>query len=239
MLFSINVDHVATIRQARGGTEPDPAEAAALALKGGVDGITVHLREDRRHIQDSDLKILKKALKHLPKEFNLEMAAVKEMVDIALKMKPDLVTLVPEKRAELTTEGGLNVRNNKRQLQRAIRVIQGKGIPVSLFINPVNSDIKMSKDIGARIVEIHTGFYADSKSKAQIKELQRIKRAVRTAQSLGLLVNAGHGLNYLNVQRIVSIKGIRGLYIGHSIVSKAIFTGIEDAVKKMRKLIKG
>jgi pyridoxine 5-phosphate synthase len=238
MLFSVNVDHVATIRQARGGREPDPATAAAMALKGGADGITVHLREDRRHIQDSDLKLLEKSLRDLPVEFNLEMAAVKEMIDMALNLKPDLVTLVPEKRAELTTEGGLNVKKNKNRLQRAVRMIQNKGIPVSLFINPFLSDIQTSKEINASMVEIHTGFYADAQGKKRTEELKKIKKAVKTALRLGFHVNAGHGLNYTNIQRIISIREIRGLYIGHSLVSKAVYVGMETAVREMQQLIK-
>jgi pyridoxine 5-phosphate synthase len=238
MLFSVNVDHVATIRQARGGREPDPATAAAMALKGGADGITVHLREDRRHIQDSDLKLLEKSLRDLPVEFNLEMAAVKEMIDMALNLKPDLVTLVPEKRAELTTEGGLNVKKNKNRLQRAVRMIQNKGIPVSLFINPFLSDIQTSKEINASMVEIHTGFYADAQGKKRTEELKKIKKAVKTALRLGFHVNAGHGLNYTNIQRIASIREIRGLYIGHSLVSKAVYVGMETAVREMQQLIK-
>jgi pyridoxine 5-phosphate synthase len=238
VLFSVNVDHVATLRQARGGNEPDPAMAAAMAIIAGVDGITVHLREDRRHIQDNDLRILKKSLKHEAVEFNLEMAAVKEMIDIALKIKPDMVTLVPEKRAELTTEGGLNIKKTKRQVKRAVSIIQRKGIPVSLFINPSIADIKVSKETGARMVEIHTGFYSDAKGKRQAQELKKIKKAVKTARGLGLSVNAGHGLNYSNVKKISSIKGLKGLYIGHSIVSRAVFVGMENAAREMKKLIR-
>ncbi len=235
MLLGVNVDHVATIRQARGGIEPDPVKAAFLAIKGGADGITVHLREDRRHIQDRDLKLLRRSVSA---ELNLEMAAVKEMIDIALRIKPDMVTLVPEKRAELTTEGGLNLQKNNKQVEKAVRIIQGIGIPVSLFINPSKKDIEISKDIGAQMVEIHTGFYADSKGKKQRAELKRVREAVKIARSLGLSVNAGHGLNYTNVKRIVSIKGIRGLYIGHSIVSRAVYVGIKNAVREMKELIK-
>ncbi len=235
MLLGVNVDHVATVRQARGGVEPDPLKAAVLAIKGGADGITVHLREDRRHMQDRDIKLLRRTVFV---ELNLEMAAVKEMIDIALKIKPDMVTLVPEKRAELTTEGGLNLQKNNKQVEKAVRIIQGIGIPVSLFINPSKKDIEISKDIGAQMVEIHTGFYADSKGKKQRAELKRVREAVKIARSLGLSVNAGHGLNYTNVKRIVSIKGIRGLYIGHSIVSRAVYVGIKNAVREMKELIK-
>jgi len=235
MLLGINVDHVATVRQARGGIEPDPVAAAALAIKGGADGITVHLREDRRHIQDKDLKLLRRSVSV---ELNLEMAAVKEMIEIALKVRPDMVTLVPEKRAELTTEGGINLQKNKNKIEKAVKIIQSKGIPVSLFINPSIKDIEISKEIGARMVEIHTGFYADSKGKKQTAEFKKVEKAVKAALNLGLFVNAGHGLNYSNIKKIVSINGLRGFYIGHSIISRAIFAGIENAVREMKKIIK-
>jgi len=234
MLVCINVDHVATIRQARGGVEPDPVMAAALAIVGGADGITVHLREDRRHIQDKDLKLLRQSISV---ELNLEMAATKEMIDIALKIRPDMVTLVPEKRAELTTEGGLNLRKNRMQIKKAVETIQARGIPVSLFINPTINDIEISKEIGAQMVEIHTGLYANAVGKKQTGELRKVERAVRKALSIGLLVNAGHGLNYSNVEKVASIKGLRGLYIGHSIISRAVFVGIEKAVREMKKLV--
>jgi len=234
MLLGVNVDHVATVRQARGGIEPDPVEAAMLAIRGGADGITVHLREDRRHIQDKDLRLLRQ---RVSVELNLEMAATKEMINIALRVRPDMVTFVPEKRLELTTEGGLNLEKNRRQIKRAIDAIQNKGIPVSLFINPSITDVEISKDIGAQMVEIHTGLYANAKGKKQDAELKKVKKAVERALDIGLAVNAGHGLNYSNVKNIASIKGLRGLYIGHSIVSRSIFVGIEEAVREMKKLI--
>lgn len=235
MLLGVNVDHVATVRQARGETEPDPAIAAVLAILGGADGITVHLREDRRHIQDRDLKLLREIVFT---ELNLEMAATDEMISIALRVKPDMVTLVPEKRAELTTEGGLNLKNNGNQLKKAVDIIQGNGIPVSLFINPSITDVKESKKIGAQMVEIHTGLYANAKGKKQLEELTRVKKAVKKAVETGLAVNAGHGLNYTNVKKIASVKGLRGLYIGHSIISRSVFVGVEKAVREMKKLIK-
>ncbi|MDI6889725.1 MAG: pyridoxine 5'-phosphate synthase [Thermodesulfovibrionales bacterium] len=235
MLLGVNVDHVATIRQARGGIEPDPVMAATLAILGGTDGITVHLREDRRHIQDRDLKMLKE---FVPVELNLEMAATKEMIGIATKLKPDLVTLVPEKREELTTEGGLDVTSHKRNIRDAIKKIHDVGIPVSLFVNPDFEAITLSKQIGTDMVEIHTGIYANAKGKEQEKELTRIINAVGHALDTGLAVNAGHGLNYFNVTKIASIQGIRGLYIGHSIVSKAVLVGMERAVREMKELIK-
>ncbi|MEW6162002.1 MAG: pyridoxine 5'-phosphate synthase [Nitrospirota bacterium] len=235
MILGVNVDHVATIRQARRGIEPDPVMAATLAIFGGADGITVHLREDRRHIQDKDLKMLKE---FILVELNLEMAATKEMIRIATQTEPDLVTLVPEKRQELTTEGGLDVKSQKKNIQDAIKKIKGVGIPVSLFINPDLEDITLSKQIEADMVEIHTGIYANVKGKRQEEELIRVTNAVRHALDIGLVVNAGHGLNYFNVTKIASIQGIRGLYIGHSIVSKAVLVGMERAVREMKELIK-
>ncbi|MEK6528391.1 MAG: pyridoxine 5'-phosphate synthase [Nitrospirota bacterium] len=234
MLLSVNVDHVATVRQARKEFEPDPVMAAALAVLGGADGITVHLREDRRHIQDRDVQLLKQNMRV---EFNLEMASTREMINIALKIKPDTVALVPEKRKELTTEGGLNVLQNKGQIKKAVEIIQDKGIPVSLFINPSIEDVAISKEIGARMVEIHTGLYANAKGRRQKDELARVKKAVKLALGLGLVVNAGHGLNYSNVKKIASIEGLRGLYIGHSIISRAVFAGMEKAVREMKNLL--
>jgi len=235
MILGVNVDHVATIRQARKGIEPDPVMAATLAILGGADGITIHLREDRRHIQDRDLKILKE---FIPVELNLEMAATAEMVGIASKLKPDLVTLVPEKRQELTTEGGLDVRMQKKMLTGAIRKLHYAGIPVSLFINPDVDDISLSKQIGSDMVEIHTGMYAEAKGKNREKELFRVTHAITSALDMSLFVNAGHGLNYSNVTNIASIQGLRGLYIGHSIVSRAVLVGMEKAVREMKQLIR-
>ncbi len=235
MLLGVNVDHVATIRQARKGIEPDPVMAATLAILGGADGITVHLREDRRHIQDRDVKLLKE---FVAVELNLEMAATKEMIGIASQLKPDLVTFVPEKRQELTTEGGLDVKSQKKGIGEAIKKIQDKGIPVSLFINPDFEDIIVSKQIKADMVEIHTGMYANTKGKRQHEELIRIMNAVRYTLDIGLTVNTGHGLNYFNVQKIASLQGIRGLYIGHSIISRAVLVGMERAIREMKELMK-
>jgi pyridoxine 5-phosphate synthase len=235
MLLGVNVDHVATVREARKETEPDPLIAAELAIRGGADGITVHLREDRRHINDRDLKAIRRMVSV---ELNLEMAATTEMINIALKVKPDMVTLVPEKRAELTTEGGLDLLKSKRKIKKAIDVIQNKGIPVSLFINPSVSDVEMSKKLGAQMVEIHTGLFANAEGRKKTQELKRIKEAVKKGIDTGLHVNAGHGLNFRNVQRIAVIKGIRGLYIGHSIVANSIYLGMEKAVREMKRLIK-
>lgn len=235
MLLGVNVDHVATVREARKVLEPDPAIAADLAVRGGADGITVHLREDRRHICDSDLK---KIRRRVSIELNLEMAATNEMVRIALKIKPDLVTLVPEKRAELTTEGGLDLEMSGKKIKKAINAIQGRGIPVSLFINPSPADVRISKEIGAQMVEIHTGLYANAKGKKQTAELNRVRKSVKKALDSGLLVNAGHGLDYTNVHRIAAIKGIRGLYIGHSIISNSIYLGLEKAVREMKRIVR-
>jgi len=234
MILGVNIDHVATIRQARRGIEPDPVMAATLALLGGADGITIHLREDRRHIQDRDLRMLRD---FVPVELNLEMAATKEMIGIAIKTKPDLVTLVPEKRQELTTEGGLDVKMQKNHVREAIKKIHAAGIPVSLFINPEPDGIHVSKQIGADMVEIHTGMYANARGTKQEKELTRVVNSVRDALNVDLLVNAGHGLNYCNVSRVASIEGLRALYIGHSIVSRAVLVGMERAVREMKELI--
>jgi pyridoxine 5-phosphate synthase len=234
MILGVNIDHIATIREARRGIDPDPVMAATLVILGGADGITVHLREDRRHIQDRDLRLLKELV---PVELNLEMAATKEMIGIAKDIKPDLVTLVPEKREELTTEGGLDVKSQKKHLGEAIKKIQSFGIPVSLFVNPDVNDISLSREAGADMVEIHTGMYSDAMGSKKERELARVVTSVGQALQEGLLVNAGHGLNYFNVSNVSSIEGLRGLYIGHSIVSRAVLVGMERAVREMKELI--
>lgn len=234
MILGVNIDHIATIREARRGIDPDPVMAATLVILGGADGITVHLREDRRHIQDRDLRLLKELV---PVELNLEMAATKEMIGIAKDIKPDLVTLVPEKREELTTEGGLDVKSQKKHLGEAIKKIQSFGIPVSLFVNPDVNDISLSREAGADMVEIHTGMYSDAMGSKKERELARVVTSVGQALQEGLLVNAGHGLNYFNVSNVASIEGLRGLYIGHSIVSRAVLVGMERAVREMKELI--
>ena len=235
MILGVNVDHVATLRQARQADEPDPVVAAKLALLGGADGITVHLREDRRHIQDRDVTLLRKTVTC---ELNLEMAATDEMVGIAIELRPELVTLVPEKRMELTTEGGLDVRGQKVHLKEAIKKIRGAGIPVSLFINPDINDVRISKELDVDMVEIHTGLYANSVPPKTNDELLRVIAAVKEARALGLFANAGHGLNYKNVQGIAAIRDLRGLYIGHSIISRAVLTGLEAAVREMKEIIR-
>lgn len=234
MILGVNVDHVATLRQARGGSEPEPVMAASVAILGGADGITVHLREDRRHINDRDLDVLKR---FVPVELNLEMAATKEILKIAIKTRPDMVTLVPEKRQELTTEGGLDVRQGRKTIVNAVKVLHDNGIRVSLFINPEMTDVEISKEIGADMVEIHTGRYSDERGDRQEHELTRVVMAARKALEAGLQTNAGHGLNYYNVSRIAEIVGLRGLYIGHSIVSRAVLVGLERAVREMKSLI--
>jgi len=235
MILGVNIDHVATLREARKGIEPDPLMAATLAILGGADGITVHLREDRRHIKDRDLGLLREMVNT---ELNLEMAATEEMVRIALEIAPDLVTLVPEKRRELTTEGGLDVVRQKEHVKLTVKKLHNSGIPVSLFINPSIMDVDISKETGADMVEIHTGLYSNAKGEKKEKELQRVHEAVRVAHKVGLSANAGHGLNYFNVARIAEIEGLRGLYIGHSIVSRAVLVGLERAVGEMKELIR-
>ena len=236
IILGVNIDHVATLRQARLGDEPDPIMAVPLALHGGADGITMHLREDRRHVNDRDLLLMRAVVRA---ELNLEMAATKEMLDIAIDIKPDMVTLVPEKRQELTTEGGLAIRKKKASIKKAIDRLHKADIPVSLFINPDTKDVKASADAGADMVEIHTGMYADAEgSEQQYQEFLRVEEAVMAAHEQGIIANAGHGLNYHNVKPIASIGGIRGLYIGHSIIARAVMVGLEQAVRDMRTLIR-
>ena len=234
MVLGINIDHIATLRQARLGIEPDPVMAATLAILGGADGITLHLREDRRHVNDRDLDMLKG---FITVELNLEMAATEEMIRIASKKLPDLVTIVPEKRQEHTTEGGLNLKAGRSLLKKAVRRLKDKGIRASLFINPTIEDVDLSKDIGADMVEIHTGTYANAGGDGQEQELAKVVRSISHAAEIGLKVNAGHGLNYQNVTRIAEIEDIRGLYIGHSIISRAVLVGMEKAVRDMKELV--
>ncbi len=233
--LAINVDHVATLRQARGGTEPDPVTAAALSELAGAVGIVVHLREDRRHMQDRDIRILRETIQT---KMNLEMAATEEIIQIALDTKPDMITLVPEKRQELTTEGGLDVIANKESIKDCISRMDEVGIPVSLFIDPDSEQIKASKEVGATFVEIHTGRYADATSEEEEdREFDLIASAAEEAYEEGLRVNAGHGLNYVNVSRIAALDTIEELSIGHSIMARAIFVGLTQAVQEMRDLI--
>ena len=229
--LAINVDHVATIRQARGITEPDPVIAAGICELAGARGIVVHLREDRRHIQDRDVMLLKKTVKT---KMNLEMANVKEIVDIALKLKPDMITLVPEKRTELTTEGGLNVLGNEKKLKKTIAKMKKAGIPVSLFIDPDAAQIEASLDIGATFVELHTGRYCDAENEAeQDREFRLIERSAELAYESGLRVNAGHGLDYRTTTRIAALPTIEELSIGHAVMSRAMYVGLDQAVREM------
>ncbi len=235
--LAINVDHVATLRQARGITEPDPVTAAAMAELAGAVGIVVHLREDRRHIQDRDVRILRETVQT---KLNLEMGAAEEIIAIALDLKPDMVTLVPEKREELTTEGGLDVASQKEKLTDVIGRMEKAGIPVSLFIDPDSAQINASKEVGATFVEIHTGRYADATSEEeQEEEFQLISAAAEEAYELGLRINAGHGLNYINTARVAAIPFIEELSIGHAVMARAIYVGIDQAVREMKEICKG
>ena len=229
--LNVNVDHVATIRQARGTNEPDPVLAAFIAELAGAHGIVVHLREDRRHIQDRDLLILRQTVKT---KLNMEMAATNEMVRIASQVKPDMVTLVTEKREELTAEGGLDVVGNLKTVSKAVKKLRDNGVFVSLFIDPDKNQIKASKEIGADMVELHTGLYADSNNeKRRDKELIKIEESVGIALDHELRVAAGHGLDYTNVEPIAWIEEIEELNIGHSIISRSVIVGIEQAVSEM------
>lgn len=234
--LAVNVDHVANIRQARGIDIPDPIAAAMLAELAGACGIVVHLREDRRHIQDSDVEVLRRTVKT---KLNLEMAATREMIEIARKIGPDLVTLVPEKREELTTEGGLDVKGNSGDLDRRIAEIRDAGIEVSTFIDPDITQIKAALEAGAQIVELHTGAYAEAKDEeASEIEAEKVAKAATFASKGGLKVSAGHGLNYRNVVPIAKIREIEEMSIGHSIVARAIMVGMAQAVKEMIELIR-
>ena len=233
--LSVNIDHVATIRQARKTYEPDPVTASMLAHLGGADVITIHLREDRRHIQERDLRLLRQTVFT---KLNLELAASEEIIKIALDVKPDQVTFVPEKRLEVTTEGGLDVVSQKKRLTEIIKRFKGAGIIVSLFIDAEEKQIEASRDVGTQYVELHTGNYANAKdTKERSKTLEKLKMAASKARELGLMVNAGHGLTYNNVGAIVEELHAEELHIGHSIVSRAIFIGIKEAVREMKELI--
>lgn len=231
MRLGVNIDHVATLRQARRGQEPEPVNTVGVVERAGGDGIVCHLREDRRHVQDRDLKLIRSVVStHL----NLEMAATEEMLNIALDVAPDMVTLVPEKREEVTTEGGLDVRAGGDQLQGVIRTLRDHGIVVSLFVDPELDVLKESRRMGAQFVELHTGSYANQKSEADLEtELDRIREMANAGRKFGLRVSAGHGLNYHNVGRVAAIEEIEELNIGHSIISRAVFTGLDRAVREM------
>ncbi|OGQ96639.1 MAG: pyridoxine 5'-phosphate synthase [Deltaproteobacteria bacterium RIFOXYD12_FULL_57_12] len=229
--LAVNVDHVATLRQARGGAEPDPVLAAGICELAGAEGIVVHLREDRRHIQDRDVRLLRQTVKT---KLNLEMAAAEEIIAIAVEVKPDMVTLVPEKRQELTTEGGLNVAGQKKRLKEVIARLGAAGIPVSLFIDPASRQIKAAREVGATFVEIHTGRYCDVRGENERQqEFELIAAAAEEAFETGLRVNAGHGLNYVNTSRIAALETIEELSIGHAIMARAVFVGLDQAVREM------
>jgi pyridoxine 5-phosphate synthase len=231
----VNVDHVATIRQARGTTEPDPVTAAGIVEIAGADGIVVHLREDRRHIQDRDVNLLRQTVKT---RLTLEMAATDEMIGIASDIKPDIVTLVPEGREELTTEGGLDVVNLGKHLSKAVIRLHDAGIPVSLFVDPEKEQIEAAKQTGADCIEIHTGLYADAPSPdIEDKEFEQIVTMARAAGDLGLRVHAGHGLNYRNTARLAAVSEIQEFSIGHAIVALAVFVGMKKAVREMLSLV--
>jgi pyridoxine 5-phosphate synthase len=240
--LGVNVDHVATIRQARRTYEPDPVWAAVEAHLGGADGITVHLREDRRHIQDEDVRRLRE-LTHI--KLNLEMAATDEMVGIACKLKPEMAMLVPEGRHEVTTEGGLDVASQEKALASKVKRLVDAGIVVSVFIDADLRQVEAAKRIGAAVCEIHTGPYAhafhskgrDAESSAVILELQKIQKAGEVIRSHGMRFNAGHALNYFNVKPVAALPGVRELHIGHAIVSRAVFVGMREAVREMKRLI--
>ena len=233
--LSVNIDHIATVRQARLGKEPDPIFAAVLVELAGAHGITVHLREDRRHIQDRDVQLLREIL-HI--NLNLEMAATNEMIDIASLIKPDLVTLVPEKRAELTTEGGLDAANLIHPLKDAVAKLHKQKIPVSLFIDPIQPQVYAARTIGADYVELHTGKYCEVfGTDEEHEQYQLIADAAVQARDIGLKVNAGHGLNYRNISCIAAIKEIQEFSIGHSIISRAVLVGLDQAVREMLRLV--
>ena len=234
--LGVNVDHVATLRQARREFNPDPVLAAKICEQAGADSIVAHLREDRRHINDHDIRRLRKAV---TTRLNLEMSLNREIVAIAALIKPDEATLVPEKRAEITTEGGLDVVRHFSRVTKTVQTLQKKGIAVSLFIDPIKKQIKKAQESGATVIELHTGRYdLVQTTAARARELKKIKDMTRYAQDLGLTVNAGHGLKYHNTRPIARIPGIEELNMGHSIISRAVFVGLAAAVKEMVKIIK-
>lgn len=235
--LGVNIDHVATLRQARRTYEPDPVFAAHEALLGGADGITIHLREDRRHIQDRDLRLLRQVVAANSK-LNLELALSEDVVGLALEVKPNQVTFVPEKREEVTTEGGLDCLKAMGPLGKAVEKFRAAGITVSLFIDPEPAQIDAARKLGAHAVEFHTGRYADARTEAEVeKRFAELVAGLRQGQDRGLIVHAGHGLNYQNVPRLADVCGFEEFNIGHSIVSRAVFTGLREAVREMRRLL--
>ncbi|MBF0192007.1 MAG: pyridoxine 5'-phosphate synthase [Magnetococcales bacterium] len=234
--LGVNVDHIATVRQARQGRYPDPVAAALVAERAGADGITVHLREDRRHIQERDVTVL---LETTQTKVNLEMAVTPAMIELACRWRPVDCCLVPEKRAELTTEGGLDLLGHRESVRAATERLTAAGIRVSLFIDPEPDQIRAAVAVGAPVVELHTGAYAEAVEPARVQqELERMRQGVELARSLGLMVNAGHGLHYHNVQPIAAIAGLTELNIGHAIIARALFDGMADAVREMKRLMR-
>ena len=235
ILLGVNIDHVATLRQARGTRYPDPVQAAIEAEQAGADAITLHLREDRRHIQERDVLMLKDILQT---RMNLEMAVTEDMLRFAERIKPEEICLVPERREELTTEGGLDVKGQKDKMREACERLAAVGSRVSMFIDADESQIDASKEVGAPVIEIHTGQFADVETDVERQaELSRIRRAVAYGDGIGLHVNAGHGLHYHNVQDVAQIDGIKELNIGHAIIARAVFTGLQNAVREMKSLM--
>jgi len=232
--LGVNIDHVATVRQARQTYEPDPVWAAALAELGGADGITVHLREDRRHIQDRDLRLLRETV---TVKLNLELACDQQVLDIACEVRPEQATLVPEKREEVTTEGGLDVVSNREAAGRAVRQLTDAGIHVSLFLDPDSLQIETGAELGAQAVELHTGQYALARGQKQSEELESLIRAGQRVRELDMALHAGHGLTYRNVQPVTRIQDMHELNIGHSIISRAVMVGLERAVREMKQLV--
>lgn len=236
MRLCINIDHIATLRQARRESEPDPVTAAGICELAGAEGIVCHLREDRRHINDRDLRLLKEVVKT---KLDLEMAATSEMIKIACLIKPEMATLVPEKREEITTEGGLNIAASKEKIMNAIKSINEAGVKVSVFIDPQPENVDLALEAGADMIEIHTGQYANAKEISdKILEAEKIRQIARMAKELGMGVNAGHGLNYLNIVPIANIEDIDEVSIGHSIISRAVFTGLHKAVEDMLVILR-
>lgn len=235
MLLSINIDHVATLRNARGGNIPDPVEAALTSERAGANGIVCHLREDKRHIRDADVERLRASV---TTKLDLEMAATRDIIKIARRVRPDLVTLVPERRAELTTEGGLDVIRLKTHLRRSVDQLHEKGIPVSLFIDPKKKQIEEARETGAEMIELHTGEYADAASSAKRADhLDKLRSMAAYAKSIGFTVNAGHGLDYTNIGPVAAISDIHEVSIGHAIIVRALEIGLEEAVRQMARLV--
>lgn len=235
VVLGVNLDHIATLRQVRGSVYPQPSDGARVCEKCGVHGVTLHLREDRRHIQEHDVRDIKKILSTC--SLNLEMALYQEIIDFAHEINPYMATIVPERREELTTEGGLDVKTHAKKIKSLVADFRSRGILVSLFIEPDRDAVRISKESGAEFIEIHTGSYADAQGDAVKRELDRVLSAASYAVSLGLRVNAGHGLNYDNLAPVLSMEGLEEVNIGHSIISRAVIVGLEQAIRQMQDLL--